>query len=49
MHSVRLEPTKLILTGTRITYRATGTHHLYTTELYITSPRPPSPSRLTRR
>ena len=24
MHSVRLEPTKLILIGTRITYQATG-------------------------
>ena len=24
MHSVRLEPTKLILTGTRTTYQATG-------------------------
>ena len=24
MHSVRVEPTKLILVGTRITYQATG-------------------------
>ena len=24
MHSVRIEPTKIILVGTRITYQATG-------------------------
>ena len=30
MHSVRLEPTKLILIGTRTTYQATGEAYIYT-------------------
>ena len=41
MHSVRLEPTKLVLIGTRTTYRATGDagcyHHVALKKIYHTS------------
>ena len=32
MHSVRLEPTELVMIGTRTTYQATGDAGLYTHE-----------------
>ena len=35
MHSVRLEPTKLILTGTRTTYQATGDAGTYVYLLFM--------------
>ena len=43
MHSVRLEPTKLILIGTRTTYQATGdaslSGEIISTSLYMSNNR----------